>query len=710
MGTGNHNQDVVTMTQKTLLPLLLLFLINYVVLITPTLLQSNGTILSSSGIVLCSSVKGYGKYTPKDSLVVKVGERVYFYNQIELKATKVNNRYKIHVTWTLTIYNPFGMLEYNSSVTTGLRTVDSEKVEWCAWFSWTAYKIKLEGKYRVILRILDELSGDSLTHEISFNLIGGIPKTLRYDMNITVTLHNKQDKSAKVTKFFMVVIPTVEPYQRVIWGPNFNIKPSKYVTDPYGNKYAVFENLEIPPKSNFTIVVRYVIMVYVTFYRRVNVTLDELRHLSPDLIQYTKPEKYIESDAEEIVREANEIASRTDNVYELCALIANFTSSHVKYTLGIKYDKGALWVYKNKKGKCGHFARLYVALARALGIPAKTAYGIGFLSLDFSEVHVKRETHTWALIYIPGLKWVPVEPQHGYNKFGLAPYYHILMASDWYRIVEMDGYRLRVKAYTYFYKGEVGSSIEIVYKVTPIRKAKKTLTIKITSAETRVYAGKVAEIKGRLSVPLNTVLYVTVIPPDNVVYSDTVRVVKGEFILKVKVPAKREAIGTWRVKLTWPGDEEYNLVEKEVKFLATSKKSRIELSVPREVMEGYELLISGKLDPPLSGELIFIELVSPNNVVYKYNVTTTTGGRFSLKVNTEGKALGTWIVKVRWSGGERDYIYDPCLAEARFELKENVMYELMTYAVVGLVVTIIVIVIILKRRRTPQLPPLSPPP
>ena len=219
--------------QRIIILLLLLLSIHFHT-ISITKSQPKKTIVSSSGIILCSSVKGYGRYTPKENLLVKVGERVYFYNQIKVKTTKIGGVYKIHITWILTIYNPLGMLEHNSSTSTGLKNVGREEVEWCAWFSWRPYKNELEGNYKVVLKILDELSGDKLTHEINFSLVGGIPRTLKYHLNITLTLFNKFGKSGSVTKLFVMTIPTVKPYQEVMWGPSFNIKPSKFITDPYG--------------------------------------------------------------------------------------------------------------------------------------------------------------------------------------------------------------------------------------------------------------------------------------------------------------------------------------------------------------------------------------------------------------------------------------------------------------------------------------------
>ncbi|MDR3763523.1 MAG: transglutaminase-like domain-containing protein [Acidobacteriota bacterium] len=68
-------------------------------------------------------------------------------------------------------------------------------------------------------------------------------------------------------------------------------------------------------------------------------------------------------------------------------------------------------------GKCADLNALYVALARAAGIPARDAYGIrvvkselGYKSLGASSEKVSKAQHCRAEVYLKKFGWVPVDP------------------------------------------------------------------------------------------------------------------------------------------------------------------------------------------------------------------------------------------------------------------------------------------------------------
>lgn len=69
----------------------------------------------------------------------------------------------------------------------------------------------------------------------------------------------------------------------------------------------------------------------------------------------------------------------------------------------------------NLGGKCADLNALFVGLARAAGIPARSHYGI---RIDESATHkslgkfgdISREQHCRAEFYLAGLSWVPVDP------------------------------------------------------------------------------------------------------------------------------------------------------------------------------------------------------------------------------------------------------------------------------------------------------------
>jgi transglutaminase-like putative cysteine protease len=59
-------------------------------------------------------------------------------------------------------------------------------------------------------------------------------------------------------------------------------------------------------------------------------------------------------------------------------------------------------------GKCADISSIYVALARAAGVPAREIFGIR-LGKE-AVVDISKSQHCWAEFYFPGYGWVPVDP------------------------------------------------------------------------------------------------------------------------------------------------------------------------------------------------------------------------------------------------------------------------------------------------------------
>jgi hypothetical protein len=72
---------------------------------------------------------------------------------------------------------------------------------------------------------------------------------------------------------------------------------------------------------------------------------------------------------------------------------------------------------KDLSGKCADLNALYVALARASGLPARDVYGIrvakselGYQSLGASTANVTKAQHCRAEVYLEDRGWIPVDP------------------------------------------------------------------------------------------------------------------------------------------------------------------------------------------------------------------------------------------------------------------------------------------------------------
>jgi transglutaminase-like putative cysteine protease len=64
----------------------------------------------------------------------------------------------------------------------------------------------------------------------------------------------------------------------------------------------------------------------------------------------------------------------------------------------------AVQVLESKQGDCNEHTVLYVALARALGLPARTAVGLVYLNGSFYY-------HAWPEVWLD--EWVAVDPTFG---------------------------------------------------------------------------------------------------------------------------------------------------------------------------------------------------------------------------------------------------------------------------------------------------------
>ncbi len=126
----------------------------------------------------------------------------------------------------------------------------------------------------------------------------------------------------------------------------------------------------------------------------------------PDVTRHLAPEPFIESDAPEIRAEA-EIAVRgvtgnRDRAERLTRYVNALLEKKPTVSL-----PSAREVLRTKVGDCNEHTALYVAMARALGIPSRIAVGLVF-------VHGAFYYHAWPEAYVDegggrGL-WLPVDP------------------------------------------------------------------------------------------------------------------------------------------------------------------------------------------------------------------------------------------------------------------------------------------------------------
>jgi len=180
----------------------------------------------------------------------------------------------------------------------------------------------------------------------------------------------------------------------------------KILRDSYGNIYAWWNNMAINPKETFDVEIHYSTLSFSVRFK-----------VDPDLVKpydtetsvyerYTCPEKYVECDDPSIISTAQMIvAELPEHEYHgMAREIYDFVVNHLTYKLQTE-EKGALWALKNRKGDCSEYSYLFVALCRAVGIPARVQAGFAFSSYTEET----ENGHMWAEYYLKGYGWIPVD-------------------------------------------------------------------------------------------------------------------------------------------------------------------------------------------------------------------------------------------------------------------------------------------------------------
>lgn len=118
---------------------------------------------------------------------------------------------------------------------------------------------------------------------------------------------------------------------------------------------------------------------------------------------YLQPQRYIESNAEEVVKLARHIQHSFSDPES--RLRAAFLTPQQIIQYRNQPTKGALYAISARQGDCTEYATLFVALARAMGYPARTTSEFLFTEhRGFSQPN-----HHAAEVYLDG-RWVPVDP------------------------------------------------------------------------------------------------------------------------------------------------------------------------------------------------------------------------------------------------------------------------------------------------------------
>ncbi len=145
----------------------------------------------------------------------------------------------------------------------------------------------------------------------------------------------------------------------------------------------------------------------------------------PDEVKpYLFPSETVDSDNEDIQTLAAALSRGEDDLFRLVVKLAQWSKENIAYdlsTLTESVSQKASWVLENKQGVCDELTNLFIALNRALGIPAKFVSGVAYT--DALPTGEGFGPHGWAEVYFPGYGWVPFDVTFG--QFGHIDELHL---------------------------------------------------------------------------------------------------------------------------------------------------------------------------------------------------------------------------------------------------------------------------------------------
>jgi transglutaminase-like putative cysteine protease len=129
--------------------------------------------------------------------------------------------------------------------------------------------------------------------------------------------------------------------------------------------------------------------------------------LSRNRGMYCTLQKYWEIDDEKIQELSQRAAERTGDDESYARLAFDMVRDSVKLKTHLDERIGAARAVREKEGDCDEHADMFIALMRAVRIPARRVVG------HFYRGSEEPEPHAWCEVFLESKGWIPVDPALG---------------------------------------------------------------------------------------------------------------------------------------------------------------------------------------------------------------------------------------------------------------------------------------------------------
>jgi len=207
-----------------------------------------------------------------------------------------------------------------------------------------------------------------------------------------------------------LAVPRDLPFQKLLDTLIFNPDPDEYVTDKWGQRLARFHYDNIDAGASTTVTMQAKAELYQTRYFIFPDKVGTLTDIPKDIRKlYLSDDTKYWVDDPFIQKTAREIVGDETNCYWIARKIFNHVIEKIDFELVGGWDV-APKVLKRGTGSCSEYSFVYIALCRAVGLPARLAGSVIIRGDDASTDVI---FHRWVEVYLPNYGWIPIDPQGG---------------------------------------------------------------------------------------------------------------------------------------------------------------------------------------------------------------------------------------------------------------------------------------------------------
>ncbi|HOB77831.1 MAG: transglutaminase domain-containing protein [Bacteroidales bacterium] len=209
---------------------------------------------------------------------------------------------------------------------------------------------------------------------------------------------------------FYFAIPQSMDNQEILGEVQFSTKPTKILTDKWGQKIAHFHYDNVSAGTKVQIEMYVDAIMYDTRYFIYPEKVGTLNDIPEKLkkIYLVDDEKY-DITHPTIQKAVQEAIGNELNVYKIVKNIYHYL--HDK----LYYERAGGWntaptVLERGNGSCSEYTFVFIAMCRAAGVPARY---VGSVVERGEAASMDEVFHRWVEVYLPNYGWIPVDPSGG---------------------------------------------------------------------------------------------------------------------------------------------------------------------------------------------------------------------------------------------------------------------------------------------------------